>query len=257
MGGGMFPLPRGSGIRIPGVAFRATVNNFFDRESVKQALSKMQYDALTKGSMRIKDHARKSIKKMGMAKPKLKVMRDNPGLDLRQLYALPGLRKHTKRAIMDRVREIKTRPPSAPGTPPHTHVPYGHMLGFRRNLWNFYDPLNGSAVVGPSQKGKMLPYLHEFGGTQRLNTYAWIPQYQQKTPPKPIIWKLGEGQRPRNSSKWLGPVGSPQTAVYPPRPFMYPAMMKAIRSGELARLFKGKFMVLQSGRGVAIRGGRP
>jgi hypothetical protein len=240
----------GGGIRIPGVHMHAVTSNFFDRAAVKNALSDMEYRCLTKGSLRIKDRAKRSIKKMGMAKPKLKVALANPGLNLRELYRLPGLRKHTKKAILQRVREIKTRPPSAPGTPPHTHVPYGHMLGFRRNLWNFYDPSSHSAVVGPSKKGKMLPYLHEFGGSQVLTTWAYIPQYKGNM--NPIIWRLGQGQVPRNRAKWTGPIGTPQSVQYPERPYMFPAMQWAVSSGTLAKIFQGQFRVSQAGRGVSI-----
>lgn len=251
-GGGMFPM--GGGWKIPGVSMRASVSNFFDRASVLSALSDMEKRCLTKGSLRIKDHARKSIKKMGLAKPKLKVMKANPGLNLRELYRLPGLRPHTKKAILDRVREIKVRPPSAPGDPPHTHVPSAHMLGFRRNLWNFYDPMSHSAVVGPSKKGKQLPYLHEFGGSQTLTTWGYIPKYTGNY--VPIVTRLGQGQHPKNRSRWLQ-VGGPRNFVYPPRPYMHPAMMKAVTSGELQRIFRGAFRVSQAGRGVSIGGGRP
>lgn len=249
--GSMFPGV-GGGFRIPGVAMRASVSMFFDRQAVKNALSGMEYQALTKSSMRIKDHAKRSIKKMGMAKPPLKVMRNNPGMSLHDVARLAGLRKHTKKAIADRVFEIKTRPPSAPGSPPNTHVPYGHMLGFRRNLWNFYDSTSHSAVVGPSKKGKMLPFLHEFGGTQMLATWVHIPKWQRAS--KAILWKTSVGSSPKNKDRWAGPIGSPRPFVYPPRPYMYPAMLKAIRSGELARAFQGKFTASQAGRGVMVTG---
>lgn len=250
--GNFFPGMGGGGFRIPGVAMRASVSLFFDRAAVKNALSDMEYKALTKASMRIKDYAKRSIQKQGMAKPMLKVMRDNPGMSLKDVARIAGLRPHTKKAIAERVFEIKTRPPSPPGTPPHTHVPYGHMLGFRRNLWNFYDPMSHSAVVGPSRKGKMLPYLHEFGGTQMLNTWVHVPKWPG--PAKAILWKASVGQKPKNANRWAGPVGSPQAVRYPARPYMYPAMLKAIRSGDLARAFGGKFTASQAGRGVMVTG---
>lgn len=249
--GNLFP-GMGGGFRIPGVAMRASTSFFFDRAAVKNALTQMQFAALTKGSLRIKDYAKRSIRKQGMAKPPLKVMRDNPGATLRDLERLPGLRPHTRLALQDRVREIRTRPASAPGTPPHTHVPYGHMLGFRRNLWNFFDPMTESAVVGPSKKGRMLPYLHEFGGTQMLNTWAYIPQYPRAY--TPIVTRMSVGQRPRNSNLWAGPVGSARSARYPERPYMFPAMMRAVRNGDLAKAFGGRFSVSQAGRGVTVRG---
>jgi len=235
--GNLFP-GLGGGFRIPGVAMRASVKNFFDRDAVKNALSEMEHRALSKGSMRIKDYAKRSIRKMGMAKPKLKIMRQNPNMNLRQAAAVPGLATRTRRAIETRAREIKTRPPSSPGTPPHTHVPYGHMLGFRRNLWNFYDPISHSAVVGPSQKGRMLPYLHEFGGTQMLATWQYVPQYPRKY--NPIFWRLSVGQKPRNTGKWVD-AGHTSRATYPARPFMQPAMRRAIARGDLAKPFGGQF----------------
>jgi hypothetical protein len=175
-----------------------------------------------------------------MAKPKLKIMRADPNMTLRDAARVPGLRKNTRDAIIQRVREIKTRPPSAPGTPPHTHVPYGHMLGFRRNLWNFYDPVTHSAVVGPSQKGKMLPYLHEFGGSQMLERWDYVPQFPRAYN-NPIVWRLPVGQQPRNTAKWAHSGRSPKRFTYPARPFMQPALRKAISRGDLAKPFFGQF----------------
>lgn len=226
-------------VQIPAVALSARVENFFDRAAVRQALTKMEYAALTKGSMRIKDYAKRSIKKMGMAKPKLKIMRDNPGITLREDESQPRLNKRQKMVIQQRAYEIKTRPGSKPGTPPHTHVPYGHMLGFRRNLWNFFDHATRSAVVGPSHKGKRLPYLHEFGGSQLLTTWEFVPQYPRSA--KRIIWKLPVGVSPRNEAKWIHGGRSPKRELYPPRPFMQPALAQAIRKGDLARGFLSQF----------------
>jgi hypothetical protein len=249
-------MPKGTaGIKIPGVALRINVNMFFDRSGVINALTDMEKRALTKGSMRIKDRAKRSIKKQGMAKPALKIMKDNPGLGLNDLLRLSTLKPATRRAIQQRIREIKTKPPSAPGTPPHTHVPYGHMLGFRRNLWNVYDLQTHSAVVGPSQKGRMLPYLHEFGGSVTLKTWVFKPQIPTKSGVmrSPIIWKLPAGHAPGDQSKWQTASGS-QTVKYPARPFMYPALLAAISSGDLAKAFGGAFSASQQGRGVSISG---
>jgi hypothetical protein len=244
-------LPGGGRFRIPGVAFRVNVNMFFDRSEVKSALTQMEYKGLSKASMRIKDYARKSIKKMGRARPPLKVMKQNPGVPLTAIAAMPGISSRTRKAVIDRIREIKTKPPSPPGTPPHTHVPFSHMLGFRRNLWNFYDATTHSAVVGPSRKGRMIPYLHEFGGTVQLKTWVWRPKWQRMK--SPIIWKRAVGDRPKNPNRWMVADGT-ETVRYPERPYMYPAMLKAIARGDLAKAFGGQFAVSQRSRGVSISG---
>jgi hypothetical protein len=251
MPGGGF-VGAGGGFRIPRVAFAAKVENFFDREKVIKAIDKMNYRALMKGSARVKDHARKSIRKMGLARPKLKVMKKFPNVPLAVL-ANPRKRKNfeyfnyevterDRRAVMERARQIRDRPASQPGTPPHTHVPWGHMLGFRRNLWNYFDPSTKSAVAGPSHKGRRLPYLHEFGGTVRRN--YWM--FQQEIPNRrgmmvaPIFWSLPEGTEPRNRNRWER---TPQfdVAKYPARPFMAPAMRKAIARGDIKYAFMGQF----------------
>jgi len=251
MPGGGFVTASGQ-FRIPKVAFAASVENFFDREKVIKALDRMTYRSLMKGSARVKDYARKSIKKMGLARPRLKVMNRFPSVPLAVL-ANPRKRRNyeyfnyevsdrDRRAAMQRAREISQRPASKPGDPPHTHVPWGHMLGFRRNLWNYFDPSTKSAVAGPSHKGRRLPYLHEFGGTVRRN--YWI--FQQQTPNRrgmmrsPIFWSLPEGAEPRDKTRWAK-AAQFDTAVYPKRPFMKPAMRKAIAKGDIRNAFIGQF----------------
>lgn len=246
------------GIRIPKVAFSAKVENFFDREKVIKAIDKMNYRALMKGSARVKDYARKSIKKMGMAKPKLKVMKRFPNVPISVLIDRNKRRTFRKRggsvssietitareraSLRDRAREIASRPASAPGTPPHTHVPYGHMLGFRRNLWNFFDPGSKSAVAGPSHKGRRLPYLHEFGGIVYMNYYVFRQQRENQSGRMrtPIFMKLPDGQEPANRARW-SKASSREHAVYPKRPFMNPAMRKAIAKGDIKNAFIGQF----------------
>lgn len=250
IGGNPFSAALGGGFNIPSVSLRVSTSMFFDRDAVKSALSTMEYRALSRGSLRIKDYARRSIRKMGAAIPKLKVMKDNPGVALRQLAARPGTSPRAQRAIQTRVMEIQTKPPSRPGTPPHTHVPHSHMLGFRRNLWNYFDAQTRSAVVGPSKKGKMLPYLHEFGGTQTVS--LWV--YRNRYPGGPIITRTGAvGSRPVNTSLWQA-TSQRRVVTYPERPYMHPALMRAVRNGDLAKAFGGQFSASQAGRGTFIRG---
>lgn len=245
-----FAAAMGGGFNIPGVSMRFSTSMFFDRDAVKSALSTMEYKALTKGSMRIKDYARRSIRKQGLARPRLQIMKDNPGVSLTALRDRTGTSPRTRRSLDQRIMQIQTRPPSPPGEPPHTHVPFAHMLGFRRNLYNFFDAQTRSAVVGPSKKGKMLPYLHEFGGTQTVS--VWV--HRNRYPGGPIITRTGAvGSRPINTTMWQA-TSQRRTVRYPERPFMHPAMLRAIANGDLAKAFGGQFSVAQAGRGTFIRG---
>jgi len=220
---------------------RVTVNAFFDRAAVKNALTKAEYHAFSRAGLLVRRTAKESIKKKGLARPQLKVMKTYPGLDLTSLSRLLDgprssggfIRKQDRRKVIERIRELKTRPPSAPGTPPHTHVPGGHMLGFRRNLYNAYDRSTHSAVVGPSRKGAewFIPQLHEYGGSKRLKGYVWKPKYARYT--KPIIRWVSERENP--GSQWA-PIGQTRTFRYPARPFMRPALAKC--RGRLAALFR-------------------
>lgn len=260
---------------VPSVALRFSVNNFFDRQAVRDALTDMDRRALMKAGSRVRDRAKEGIKKRGLARPRLRIMRENEGAPLRSLLKLPGVPASVSGSIKRRIIEIKTKPPSKPGTPPHTHVPTGHMLGFRRNLYFSYDSSTRSVVVGPSRKGKMLPYLHEFGGSQDLQAWEWRNKYPLKwndrqrliaatlhpsqwrqaagdmAPPAYLLW-LSPGDAPRNASKW-GPTGIKSRTRYPARPFMLPGLRKAISRGDLQRAFQGAFRAAAHGRGVMIR----
>lgn len=221
--------------RVPGIPTTVNVNMFFDRAAVKNALTEMEYKSLSKAGMLVKDAARRLIKPMGMARPKLVEQRANPGMRLSDILARTTNKK--RRAIMiQRIREIKTRPPSAPGTPPHTHVPYSHMLGFRRNLYNGYDKMTHSAVVGPSKKGAewTIPKLHEFGGSKGLTQYVLVPKWPRYT--KPIVKWVGMRDDPGEG--WV-PTGESKTFRYPARPYMAPALRKC--RPRLAKLFEGAF----------------
>jgi hypothetical protein len=250
--------PFSMGITVPGVGLRVSVNNFFDRQAVKDALSEMDYRALTKASLRVKDHARRLIKKKGMARIPLKVAKQYAGLPLSRMVAGGAI---SQRAADRIVREVQNPPASPPGSPVYTHTPFAgspqSFLGFRRNLWNFYDSMTVSAVVGPSKKGRMLPYLHEFGGTVTLNTWVFKPQIPTKSGQmrNPIIWKLGQGSKPSDTSKWSPLSSGRQVVRYPPRPFMEPAMRKAIANGDIARAFRGAFRVKYGSQGFSV--GRP
>jgi hypothetical protein len=225
---------------LPRIALRGSVDFFFDRKRVQDSLNAAEYTALTKASMKVKDFARKSIKKRGMAK-----LSNNASLQIASGQTLSMLVANG--VISERVRgtivkQIRNPPPSAPGTPPHTHTPYAgdpaSFVGFRRNLWNFYDPSSHSAVVGPSAKGRALPFLHEFGGTVALRTQVWIPRYSRSMR-RPIIRTVGDSGVMRPTPGWE--TMRTDTARYPARPYMRPALLKAVRLGHIAKAFKGVF----------------
>jgi hypothetical protein len=237
-----------------GVLLRFDVHKsmFFDKDAVMNALTKMERLGLSRASLLVRRTAQKSIVKMGMAKPKLAAMKANEGMSLADIMKLPGvsadvnaemrdshgrflrgsgaiLRRNgmiteaDRRKILERIREIKAKEPSAPGQPPHTHVPGGHMLGFRRNIYNEYDSSSHSAVAGPSRKGrKDLPGLHEKGGPIKLTAYALIPEWLPNR--RPIIrWVSSDTTM---GPRWK-PLGKTRMGMMPKRPFMLPALMKS------------------------------
>lgn len=230
------------GAGIPGFELPTFIHTdmFFDRATVRNALDRMEYKALTKASLLVRRNAQKSIRKMGMAKPQLKEQAAYPGMQLSEIARQPGLTERRRTVVLNRIREIQAKPPSLPNTPPHTHTPYkdhrSAFLGFRRNLYNAYDGGTHSAVVGPSKKGQMwtIPKLHEFGGTQQLRAWVFRPQYPRYG--KPIVmWMPAQKSLPGN---WV-PTGAKRNGIYPPRPYMRPALEKSRPS--FPKFFEGAF----------------
>lgn len=222
--------------KMPGIPTHLNVNMFFDRAAVKSALTQMEYVSLSRASLLVRRTAQKSIRKVGAANTRLKVMKDNPKLSLAQIANLPGLRKSTRDGIAQRIREIKFPPASPPGTPPYTHVPSSHMLGFRRNLYNGYDKITHSAVAGPFRRGDdwTIPMLHEFGGSKKLSAYVWKPKYPRYN--NPIVKWFTQREKPGND--WI-PTGQTQNFRYPDRPYMKTALRNC--RPRLASMFRGVF----------------
>lgn len=245
-GGQFFGRAYGGGMNLT-----VRTDMFFDRNAVKNALSTMEYQGLMRGSARIKDYARRSIRRVGRARPPLLVMRMNPRMTLQDFGGVYALNRRTRNQIVETIAQIQTRPPSRPGTPPHTHVPMSVMVGMRRNLYNAYDISSHSAVVGPSKKGDSwwIPHLHEFGGggggPQRGWAYNGVGLRRKST--RPLIKWLAEGKQPRDPSKWLPTKLRRNTGSYPARPYMLPAMNRAIATGVLAREFRGRFVAGRHG----------
>ena len=238
--------------RIPGVRTYVTPSMFFDRAAVIGAMERGKHRALMKIGGKIRDYAVKSIKKRGKARPPLKLQRDLAELSIYENADpnnyLSVLHRHRDtltrsqaRAVTKRMLEIalKRQDGSPPGTPPYTHVDPGHMLGFRRNIYFAYDVGRRSVVIGPQAKGNqpLLPALHEWGGAQTLLGYERLGRKAQPLPPqlKVVVW-FSSWARP-NKRRWLA-TGDRRRVHYPARPFMRPALRKAIATGDIGRAFE-------------------
>lgn len=233
-GGGLAP---GLSLRVPGVPTRINVQYFFDRKAVKDALDDATYWGLYRSGSIVMQMARRSIRQMGYAKPKLKAMKDNPGVPLRTLLNDPRIPNRSKTKIRERLFEIATRPPSAPGTPPHTHTNV-----FRRDIVYAYDPTSKSVVVGQHMNGgAWLAALHEFGGAMQMQAWAWVPKYPRSYTKGILSWYM-VGRGPRNRERWT-PTKWTQTFRYPSRPYMEPAIRRAVSEREIVRQFANRFRV--------------
>jgi hypothetical protein len=217
-----------------GIPMRISFEMFFDRASVQKALDKAIYWGLFRAGSVVMQISRRSIKKMGMAKPELKVMRANPGVSLRQLLARNNVNTRTKRKIQERLFEIRFKPPSQAGSPPHTHA------GTLRNSIVFgYDTSTESMLIGSFMDGA--PYiasLHEHGGTQQMAAWAWIPRYDRGYKGILAWYRVGKG--PKSKANWQI-TSFRKTFPYPQRPFMFPAMLEGVRRGRIAQEFAGRF----------------
>lgn len=233
-GGGLLP---GLSLRTPGIPTRINFRYFFDRKAVKDALDEATYWGLYRSGSIVMQLARRSIKKMGMAKPKLKAMRDNPGVSLRELLKNNDIPDRTKSKIRERLFEIQTKPPSMAGFPPHTHTGV-----FRRDIVYAYDPTAQSVVVGQFMVGgAWLAALHEFGGTQTMQAWAFIPKYPRSYT-KGILGYWRVGKRPKKVSRWE-PTKFRETFAYPARPYMRPAMLEAVATRDIVKAFEGRFRI--------------
>lgn len=213
---------------------------FFDRQAVKDALRYMNFHGLSRASLAVRRIAQKSIKQRGHARPPTKIEQLNVGVPLSQLIQSGNLPPRTRGALVRKYREILERPASQPGTPPHTHVPSSVMVGFRRNIYNAWDSNTQSAVVGPSKKGKkwILPARHEFGLPVKLRHFMWhLPGR------RPLMKWFDEDDDV--GPHWL-PTNERRRVLFPPRPFLRPALQRAVASGKVARAFRQTFGPLGS-----------
>lgn len=249
------PFPR------PGVRFRFS----FNTPELKAALGGAKTKSLRRVGYKLMGTARKSIRKMGNARPRLKVMKTYGNLSLSQIAALPGMQRQTRRVarnasgqytagggrrqsgngeitegdrrkIQERIREVQTKPPSAAGTPPHTHT--GIM---RRDIVFDYDRTSESVVVGSFMAGgAWLASLHEFGGMQRMRAWAFIPKYPGRY--TGILAWYRHDRGPKRRANWA-PTGFQETFPYPARPYMSAAMYRLIGNGGIASEFRNSFRI--------------
>jgi hypothetical protein len=234
---GRHSLLPGISTKMPGIPMRLSFDYFLDREDVIKRLGKAKARSLTRVGLKVMQTARRSITKMGMAKPKLKVMNDNPGVSLAQLLRRPDIKDRTKKKIAERIFEIKFKPPSLAGTPPHTHK--GTL---RRDIVFAYDPAAESIVVGSFMVGgAWLASLHEFGGSIQMQAWAYVPQFHRTMNYGILSWKR-TGSAPKNKNRWE-PTRLRETFHYPSRPYMRTAMHTALAKGSIPAEFRNMFRV--------------
>lgn len=233
--GSLIPGTGGTlGLGIPGIPVRVSVDWFFDRSATRNALRDAEYWALYRAGSIVMQLARRSIRRMGLARPQLRVMRENPGIRLRDILRDPNVSNRTRNLVRERIFEIRFRPPSAPGTPPHTHTGI-----FRRGINYGYDRSTSSVVIGQTLAGgDWLAALHEFGGYQRMQAWAFIPRWPGRY--SGILSWQREGRTPRNPARWAV-TGFRSTFRYPERPYMLPALERAIATGRIPEQFRNRF----------------
>lgn len=249
------PFPR------PGFRFNFTLNS----PDLKAALGKTKAKGLRRAGYKVMGSARKSIRKMGNARPRLKVMKTYGQMSLTQIANLPGMDRQTRRVgrnasgqytagggrrqsaggqitegdrrkVLERLREVQTKPPSAAGTPPHTHT--GIM---RRDIVFDYDRTAESVVVGSFMSGgAWLASLHEFGGQQRMRAWAFIPRHEGRY--TGILAWYRVGRSPRRRQSWE-PTSFHETFPYPARPYMSAAMRRMLADGGIVAEFRNSFRV--------------
>lgn len=232
---GRNPLLSGISGNLPGIPMRINFDYFLDREDVIARIGKAKAKRLRAVGYKVMQIARRSIKKQGFAQPKLKVMTNNPGVSLAQLMRRPDVKGKTRERLGERIFQIKFRPASLPGTPPHTHT--GVM---RRDIVFAYDPTSESVVVGSFMRGgAWLASLHEFGGSIQMQAWAFVPPFNRSMNFGILNWRR-VGSVPRRRERWE-PTKFRQTFSYPARPYMRTAINKAISTNAIPAQFRNMF----------------
>ncbi|NBW12518.1 MAG: hypothetical protein EBR82_31250 [Caulobacteraceae bacterium] len=223
--------------RVPGVTMHIRFEMFLDRQDVIARIGKAKAKTLSRLGLTLMHMARRSIKKQGLAKPQLKVQRDNPGVTLAQLTQRSDLSARTRTQVLKRLAEVRNPKHSTAGSPPFTHT------GFLRDSILFgYDARTESVVIGSGRpKSAWLASLHEFGGFQTMRAWAYVPQTSGSWRTGLLAWKrLNEA--PKNQDRWA-PTRLRETRPYPARPFMGATLHNAIRSGRIPSEFRNMVRV--------------
>ena len=204
---------------------------FFDRKNVVDAVGKMKVKALKKGGFAVMQATRRSITKQGMSKPKLKVEGKYPDMKLGELVNNPRITERERKSVVKRLREVQFPEHSRPGQPPFTHTGM-----FRNHILFHWDPVAESVVVGQAMpQGDWLARLHEFGGSQKVQAWVYVPQRPGRY--SPIIRFKRAGAKMQNTSKWQ-PTRIGEFRRYPPRPYMRPALEAKVRDGTIVNQFR-------------------
>lgn len=238
---GRNPFGPAINFNMPGIPSGINYKYFFDRAAVKGAMSKTTHKALYRAGSVVMQIARRSIKRMGMAKPRLKVMQENPDATIRDLIGMSEASGNRRQAnqLRKRLLEIQAKAPSPPGTPPHTHR--GNLRD-KPGIVYAWDPISESVVVGQgSPSAAWLASLHEFGGREQMRGWAWIPRWPRSYRNGIIgYWRVG--REPQRKERWE-PTSFYEAMPYPERPYMRPAMRQAVASGRIAAEFANRFKV--------------
>lgn len=239
----MFPI--GSilpGVSIPRIPTQINFDYFLDRQSVIAYLGKKKAAALKRSGYRVMTVARRSIIRMGNARPRLRVMRDNPGVRITDLLARPDISRYQRSRLEERWFQVQFRPASIPPHPPHTHTAVGgrgrKVDGMFRKFITFaWDPGSESVVVGQAMPGgAWLATLHEFGGQQTMQAWAWVAPFRGGAGTGILAYYL-PGRGPRRRDRWQL-TGMSETFPYPARPYMEPAVVSLARNGEIKNQFR-------------------
>ena len=207
-----------------GIEVEMDMKRFFvDRKELTKLIGKEVAWALSRGIRKIRDHARRSIPK---AYEKRRKARE--GAYKRELEG--KLPTKAQRRNMD----IRT---STPGSPPNAQNPSNSRS--IRNIQYGIIPWNLEGIVGPvllrvpSQTNsvilgaKTVPQLLEEGGsaifTELRVGKRWTTIYDPKKKHNPKRYRK-------------------RMARYAPRPFMKPALDKAVRMGQLIEEFEGSLL---------------
>jgi hypothetical protein len=238
----MFPIGAAlPGVSIPRIPTQINFDYFLDRESVIAYLGKRKAQSLKRSGYRVMTVTRRSIRRMGAARPRLKVMRQNPGVRITDLLARQGISNYQRRKLEERWFEVQFKPASQPGTPPHTHTPVGEGSKrdgmFRKFITFAWDQSTESVVVGQAMPGgAWLAGLHEFGGRQTMHAWAWVAPFRGGAGQGILSYYL-PGRGPRRRDRWQL-TGFTETFDYPARPYMEPAAVRCARDGTIRNQFR-------------------